>query len=157
MAEKRVFSLATKVKLEEELRFLKNEGLKERVENLQTARGFGDLSENYEYKVAREEMNKAEARIQEIEIILSSVEIYEKKKNSSKVELGSVVTIQDVDTNVKKTYEIVGDFEADLNATPIRICYTSPLGKILLGAKKGSEVDYVHNGKEVTYEITDIE
>lgn len=156
MAVKRIFSAETKAKLEEELRYLKNEGLKERVENLQIARGFGDLSENYEYTVAREEMGKAEARIIEIEDILANGEIYSVKPGADKASFGNVVTIEDVDSGKKKVYQLVGDFEADLNASPIRICYTSPIGKILMGTEVGDEVDYSHNGSEVTYEIIDI-
>lgn len=75
-----VFITAEKKKeFEEELKYLKNEGRKNAVKKIQEARAFGDLSENAEYDIAKAEQGKLEARIVELEGVLSNCEVYEKK------------------------------------------------------------------------------
>ena len=154
MAEK--MTAETKQRLEKELDYLRNEGKREAGLNLQEARSFGDLSENYEYKVAREEKEKIDARIVELEAILARCEVYEHIENSDKVVLGCTVTIEDEDGKSVK-YEIVGKYESDPNASPKRISDESPLGRALLGAEVDDEVDFTHNGKTTTYLIVEIE
>ncbi len=154
MAEK--MTAETKMRLEQELDYLRNEGKREAGRNLQEARSFGDLSENYEYKVAIEEKEKIEARIVELEGILSSCEVYERVPNSDTVTLGSIVTIEDEDGKRAK-YEIVGKYESDPNANPKRISDVSPLGRAIFGAEVDDEVDFTHNGKTTTYLIVEIE
>lgn len=141
---------------EEELRYLKNEGRQDAVKKIQEARAFGDLSENYEYKIAREEQGKLETRIVEIESILASCEVYEPAKGSKVVALGSVVTVEDIDTEKRSVFEIVGVYESDPNTTPKKISDESPIGKVLMGHEKDDEVDFVHKGRTVTYCIVDI-
>lgn len=154
MAEK--MTAAKKQQFEEELHYLKNEGTREAGKNIQEARAFGDLSENYEYKVAREEKEKLEARIIELENILANCEIYERVPNSDTVALGSIVTIEDEDGK-KIKYEIVGKYESDPNTVPKRISDVSPLGRALFGAAKDEEIDFTHNGRTTTYLIVNIE
>ncbi|MBR2988962.1 MAG: transcription elongation factor GreA [Clostridia bacterium] len=146
----------TKKKFQEELLYLKDEGKKEIVRKIQEARAFGDLSENYEYKVAKEDETKHEARIAEVETILANSEIYEPVKGGDTVVLGSTVTIEDVDTGKKSEYEMVGIYESDPNATPKKISDESPLGRVLLGAQLDDEVDFTRNGKTITYCIVKI-
>lgn len=150
-----------KKEFEEELKYLKNEGRQNAVKKIQEARAFGDLSENAEYDIAKAEQAKLEARIVELEEVLSECEVYEKKSGYTKVELGSTVTVEDVDAdddspNKVRTFEIVGIYESDPNAEPKRISNESPLGRAFLGAKKGDYIDFEHKGNTVTYLVTDI-
>ena len=146
----------TKAQFEEELRFRKDEGRRDVVEKIQEARAFGDLSENYEYKTALEEQTKNEARIAELEGILSMAEVYVPKTNSDTVVMGSVITVEDVDTGKRTDYEMVGIYESDPNATPKKISNESPLGQVFMGAEVDDEVDFTRNGKTVTYCIVKI-
>lgn len=84
-------------------------------EELQAAREQGDLSENADYDAARDRQAKVEARIRELEVMLSNIELIDEKatSRSKRVQLGSVVTIQELDTNRDTTYTIVGSVEAD--------------------------------------------
>lgn len=145
-----------KAEFEEELRYLKNEGRQEVVEKIQEARAFGDLSENYEYKIARDDQDKLNARIAELENILANCEVYVPARLASVVSLGSVVTVTDLDTDEEKTFEIVGIYESDPNSIPKRISDVSPIGKALLGHEEGDEVDFTHKGNTVTYSIDKI-
>ena len=124
--------------LEAELEDLKVRGRAEIVEKIRVAREFGDLSENAEYDIAKDEQAKLEARIVEIETKLRNAQIYEKTK-SDKVGLGNTVKILDLDTNEELTYDIVGSHKA--NPMENRISNESPVGKALLGKKRGDEVE----------------
>lgn len=105
-------------------------------ERIKTAREFGDLSENAEYSAARQEQERVESRIAEIEHILLNVELITKPKGDSKVQLGSTVTLKDGET---KTFQVVGTVEADpMNG---KISDESPIGKALMGKKVGDEVE----------------
>lgn len=105
-------------------------------ERIKTAREFGDLSENAEYSSARQEQERVEGRIAEIENILQNVEVIKKPKGDSKVQLGSTVTLKDGDT---KKFQVVGTVEADpLNG---KISDESPIGQALMGKKVGDEVE----------------
>lgn len=115
------------------------------------ARDFGDLSENAEYDVAREEQGLIETRIAEIEDIITNAEII-KSTDSSKVTLGSQVELKVGKKHV--TYAIVGPVEAD----PLegKISNESPIGVALMGKKSGDKVDITTLKGSVTYEIVKI-
>jgi transcription elongation factor GreA len=120
-------------------------------ERIKTAREFGDLSENAEYSSARQEQERVESRIAEIEHILLNVEIITKPKGDSKVQLGSKVTLKNGTT---KTFQVVGTVEADpLNG---KISDESPIGQALLGKKLGDEVEIKTPAETSTYKITQI-
>lgn len=120
-------------------------------ERIKTAREFGDLSENAEYSSARQEQERVESRISEIENILQNVEIIKKPKGDSKVQLGSTVTLKDSDT---KTFQVVGTVEADpLNG---KISDESPIGRALLGKKLGDEVEIKTPVETAVYKIVEI-
>jgi transcription elongation factor GreA len=120
-------------------------------ERIKTAREFGDLSENAEYSSARQEQERVEGRIAEIEHILLNVEIINKPKGDSKVQLGSTVTLKDGDT---KTFQVVGTVEADpLNG---KISDESPIGKALVGKKVGDEVEITTASDKHSYKIVEI-
>lgn len=120
-------------------------------EAIKTAREFGDLAENAEYQSARQEQEKLEARISEVENILQNVEIITKPRGDSKVQIGSTVTLKNHDT---RKFQVVGTVEADpLNG---KISDESPLGQAVLGKKLGDDVEIVSPAETSTYKITQI-
>lgn len=121
-------------------------------ERIKTAREFGDLSENAEYSSARQEQERAEARISEIENILLNVEIIKKPKGDHKVQLGSKVTLK-AGSKIKE-FQIVGTVEADpLNG---KVSDESPIGRALLGKKEGEDVEIKTPVEAATYKIVGI-
>lgn len=121
-------------------------------ERIKTAREFGDLSENAEYSSARQEQEKAEMRIGEIEHILENVDVIEQPKNKDVVELGNTVTLKGTKGN--KEFTIVGSVEA--NPLEGKISNESPIGKALLGQKLDQEVEIVTPAETAKYTITKI-
>lgn len=148
-------TLETKQQFEAELKELKTDGRANAVKKIQEARAFGDLSENAEYDIAKDDQGKLEARIRELEDILRNCEIIQINKSSETVELGSTVDVKD-GAGVVKTYVIVGVYESDPLATPKKISNESPLGKTLYGRKKGDKVNFEHKGKTEKLEIVKI-
>lgn len=122
-------------------------------ERIKTAREFGDLSENAEYSSARQEQERVESRIAEIETILQNVEVIKKPKGDSKVQLGSKVVLKDGNGKTKE-FQVVGTIEAD----PLegKISDESPIGQALLGKKEGEEVEIKTPAETATYKIADI-
>lgn len=122
-------------------------------ERIKTAREFGDLSENAEYSSARQEQERVEGRIAEIEGILLNVEIIKKPRGDSKVQLGSFVKLQNGGGKAKE-FQVVGTVEADpMNG---KISDESPIGQALLGKKEGEEVEIKTPVETSTYKIVDI-
>jgi len=122
-------------------------------ERIKTAREFGDLSENAEYTSARQEQERVETRISDIENILQNVEVIQKPKGDSKVQLGSVVKLKD-GSGKSKEFQVVGTVEADpLNG---KISDESPIGQALLGKKEGQEVEIKTPAETSVYKIADI-
>lgn len=122
-------------------------------ERIKTAREFGDLAKNAEYSSARQEQERTEVRISEIENILQNVELIKKPKGDSKVQLGSGVKLKSTDGKTKE-FHVVGTVEADpMNG---KISDESPIGKALLGKKLGEEVEIVTPAETSTYKIADI-
>ena len=120
-------------------------------EAIKTAREFGDLTENAEYQAARQEQEKLEARISEIEHILQNVQIISKPRGGSSVQVGSMVTLKNGAT---KQFQVVGTVEADpLNG---KISDESPIGQALLGKKLGEKVEIITPVETATYKITQI-
>ncbi|HUD05614.1 MAG TPA: transcription elongation factor GreA [Candidatus Saccharimonadales bacterium] len=122
-------------------------------ERIKTAREFGDLTENAEYTTARQEQDRNESRITEIEHILQNVEVIKKPQGANKVQLGSVVKLKSSSGKAKE-FKVVGTVEADpLNG---KISDESPIGKQLLGKKEGETLE-IHTPSETTvYKIVDI-
>ncbi|TXG76249.1 transcription elongation factor GreA [Patescibacteria group bacterium] len=121
-------------------------------ERIKSARELGDLSENAEYQTAREEHDKLEGRISEIEHILRNVEVITKPRNGSKVQVGSTVKLKG--EGGTKEFQVVGTVEADpLNG---KISDESPIGQALLGKKLGDSVDIATPAETATYKITEI-
>lgn len=142
--------------LKEELHDLKTRRRKEIVQIIQEAKDLGDLSENAAYQEAKEAQGKLENRIMELEVILKNASLIKKKKHSSdKVEIGSSVEIISLSTpKSKRTLTIVGSQEAKPEEG--KISNESPLGKTLLGCRRG-EVIVVNTPKgAVKYRILKI-
>jgi transcription elongation factor GreA len=121
-------------------------------ERIKTAREFGDLAENAEYQVARQEQEKNESRISELEHIIANVEIIKSSKGDSKVRLGSKVTLEG--SGKKKEFQVVGTVEAD----PLegKISDESPIGQALMGKKVGEAVEIKTPAETSTYKIVSI-
>ena len=122
-------------------------------DRIKTAREYGDLNENSEYQSARQEQERNEARIAEIEHILQNVKLIKAPKRDDKVRLGSKVTLLGVN-GATKEFQIVGTVEAD----PLegKISDESPIGVVLLGKKEGEEVELRTPSETAVYKITDI-
>jgi transcription elongation factor GreA len=120
---------------------------------IKEARELGDLSENAEYQSAREEQDRLESRISELEHILQNSQIIKISKNNGKVRLGSAVKLKS-DTGKSEQFQIVGTMEADpLNG---KISDESPIGQALMGKSKDDTVE-IKLGKQITkYKIVDI-
>lgn len=104
---------------------------------IKTAREQGDLSENAEYHAAKDDQERTEGRIAELEHILQNVEVITKPRSDSKVRLGSTVTLKG--KTAEKVFQVVGTVEADpLNG---KISDESPIGVALIGKKEGEEVE----------------
>ncbi len=120
-------------------------------ERIKTAREFGDLAENAEYTSARQEQERVEGRISEIENILQNVEVIKKPKGDHKVQLGSTVTLKNSST---KQFQVVGTVEADpLNG---KISDESPIGQALLGKQVGDSVEIKTPAETSIYQIVAI-
>lgn len=140
----------------EELRTELNELISQRgpiAERIKTAREFGDLGENAEYSSARQEQERVEGRIAEIENILLNVDIIKKPRGGRHVQLGSFVKLKNGDDKAKE-FQVVGTVEAD--PTHGKISDESPIGQALLGKKEGDEVEIKTPVETSTYKIVDI-
>ncbi len=122
-------------------------------DRIKTAREFGDLSENAEYTVARQEQERNENRISEIDNILQNLKLIVAPKNNSNVGLGSVVKLKSNDGKTKE-FQVVGTVEADpLNG---KISDESPIGQIIIGKKEGDEIEISTPSESTTFKIVNI-
>ena len=125
--------------LQDELDFLINVRVEENKKEISTARAYGDLSENSEYDAAKQEQAVIHARIDELrEMIANAKVIDESEIDESKVSVGSIVVLYNVERKKEFTYHIVGSYETDPENG--KISDSSPIGMALLGASTGDEV-----------------
>ena len=143
-----------KIKLE--LKILKEEKRPKIVAAISEARSHGDLKENAEYHAAKEQQSHNEGRIQEIEDLIARANVIDVTKinNDGKVIFGSTVLLEDLDTNEKIKYKIVGKDEADINKK--LIFYLSPIGKGLIGKNKSDLVEIKTPSGQKNFEIIDV-
>ncbi len=154
-SKKVVLTPGGKQKLEAELEHLKVNRRREVAEEIREAKLQGDLSENYEYTVAKEAQADLEARIVEIEQILLHAEIVEESMLDKKVvSVGCKVTVVDEQKGNEETFHIVGTAEA--NPLENKISNESPLGMALLDRKKGETVELNALAGKIRYKITKI-
>jgi transcription elongation factor GreA len=139
----------------DELQSELNELVSERpgvAERIKDARELGDLSENAEYQSAREEQDRLESRISELEHILQNVQIIKAPKNDGKVRLGSKVKLKDGGSSPE--FQIVGTIEADpMNG---KVSDESPIGQALLGKTIGDKVELKMGNNSISYKIMSI-
>ena len=143
-------------KLKEELVYLKEKKRPEIVAAIAEARSHGDLKENAEYHAAKEQQSHNEGRIQEVEDIIARANVIDVTKinNDGKVIFGSTVYLQNLDTNEKIDYKIVGKDEADLKKK--LIYFKSPIGKGLIGKNKKDLVEIKTPAGTKNFEIIDV-
>ena len=142
--------------LEDELQDLKVNKRKEVAQKIKEAREQGDLSENAEYDAAKDEQRDIEARIEEIEKILKNAEVVvEEDVDLDKINVGCRVTIKDLEYDEDLVYKIVGSTEA--NSLKGKISNESPVGRALIGAKKGEVIEVETQAGVLKYKILEIE
>lgn len=142
-------------RMEAELDELKSVKRKEMADRIKVALEFGDISENSEYDEAKNEQAKLEEKIAKLEMMLSNAKVIDEEKlDTSIVSLGSKVKIKDLEYNEVEEYTVVGSAEAD----PLegRISNESPVGKAILGHKKGETVEIEVMGQKIKYKIMSI-
>ena len=141
--------------LEAELKRRQQEERPRIIQAIAEARSHGDLSENAEYHAAKESQSLNEGRIAELEDKLSRAEVIDVTKLSgSTVKFGATVTLIDEDTEVKRSYQIVGESEADVKSGKVSV--TSPIGRALIGKKVGDTVEVNTPGGGKSYEVLNV-
>tara|TARA_Y100000590_G_scaffold72748_1_gene79962 strand:- start:1312 stop:1788 length:477 start_codon:yes stop_codon:yes gene_type:complete len=154
--EKEPITIQGLEKLKQELKFLKEKKRPEIVNAIAEARSHGDLKENAEYHAAKEQQSHNEGRIQEIENSIATANVIDvtKLNNDGKVIFGSTVSLENLDTNEKIEYKIVGKDEADLKLK--LIYFKSPIGKGLIGKNKGNLVEISTPNGVKNFEISNV-
>ena len=152
MVEKVPMTQGGFVKLQEELRWRQQEERPRIIEAIAEARAHGDLSENAEYHAAKEAQSHNEGRITELEDLTARAEVIDLSKMSgSKIKFGATVKLVDEDSDEEKTYQIVGDQEADVKAG--RISISSPIARALIGKEEGDVAEVQAPGGVREYDI----
>lgn len=143
--------------LQVELNKLKKEDRPRITEAIADAREHGDLKENAEYHAAREQQGLVEARIKQIEGVLSHAQVIDVTKlpQTGKVVFGATVSVLNVDTDEELTYKIVGNDEADVAHNKISV--NSPIARALIGKEDGDEVIVQAPSGNIDYEIVEIQ
>lgn len=141
--------------LQEELKKLINEDRPNIIEAIAEARSHGDLSENAEYQYAKESQSLIEGKITEIESSIALAEIIDVKTLSgSEIKFGATIEILDEETKIKSTYQIVGEYESDIEKKKLSI--NSPLARGLIGKSKTDMVE-INSPKGIkTYTILSV-
>ena len=141
--------------LNEELKKLKSVERPAVIRAIAEAREHGDLSENAEYHAAREKQSFIEGRVKELEGILSLADVIDPASLSGSIKFGATITIVDEDTDEEKTFQIVGEPEADIENGKLNL--KSPLARAMIGKDEGDSVEVRTPGGEKGYEIISIE
>ena len=138
--------------LEAELKMRQQQERPRIIQAISEAREHGDLSENAEYHAAKEAQSHNEGRIAELEDRLSRADVIDVSKLSGDtVKFGATVTIVDEDTEEEKSYQIVGENEADVKGGKVSV--TSPTARALIGKKVGDSIEVNTPGGGKSYEI----
>jgi transcription elongation factor GreA len=141
--------------LKKEIEQLSTTRRREVAERIKTAREFGDIAENAEYDSAKNEQAMLEARIAKLEERLAAARVIEKRDISKDVvSVGSTVRLRDVDAKQTVEYRIVGSAEA--NPAALKLSNESPVGKAILGRKKGETVEVTTPRGSMKYKILEI-
>jgi transcription elongation factor GreA len=141
-------------KIDAELKHLKSVERPAIIQAIAEARALGDLSENAEYHSAKEKQSFIEGRIKELEGVLSLAEVIDPTKLSGTIKFGATVELVDEDTDEERKYQIVGEYEADLENGKLNI--KSPLARALIGKDEGDSVEVRTPGGDRSYEILSV-
>ena len=142
-------------KVQEELHYLKGVKRKEIAEKIRNAVAFGEIAENAEYNAVKNEQSFIEGRILALEKIIENYELIDKEENPDCVLLGSEVLIKDMKTKKEHKYTILDYVESEPDCGKISI--SSPIGRALLGKKKGDLLEVRVPAGYIKYKILDIE
>ena len=140
--------------LETELKQLKTVERPAIIKAIAEAREHGDLSENAEYHSAKEKQSFIEGRVKELEGVISLADEIDPSKMSGAIKFGATVTLVDEDTDEEKTYQIVGEYEANIEKGLLNI--KSPIARALIGKEEGDSVEVRTPGGEKSYEVLKI-
>jgi transcription elongation factor GreA len=141
-------------KIDAELKHLKSVERPTIIQAISEAREHGDLSENAEYHSAKEKQSFIEGRIKELESVISLAEVIDPSKLSGSIKFGATVKLVDEDTDEEKTYQIVGEYEADIEKG--RLNMKSPLARALIGKTVGDSIEVRTPGGERAYEVLSV-
>ena len=143
------------IALEAELKNLKGVERPNIIAAISEARAQGDLSENAEYSAAKEKQSFIEGRIQDLEAVLSRAQVIDTSSINSKViRFGATVLVADEDDDSERTYQIVGDFEADIEKNKISL--SSPLAKALIGKEEGDVAEFKAPSGQKPFDILEV-
>jgi len=138
--------------LNEELKDLKSVQRPDVIRAIAEAREHGDLSENAEYHAAREKQSFIEGRVKELEGLISRADVIDPAKlGGDTIKFGATIQLVDEDTDEEKTYQIVGEPEANIETGKLNI--KSPLARALIGKEEGDSVEVMTPGGGKSYEI----
>ena len=141
--------------LEEELKQRQQVERPRIIQAIAEARALGDLSENAEYHAAKEAQSLNEGRIMELESLISRAEIIDiTKLSGDRIKFGATVRLVDEDTEEEKTYQIVGEPEADVRSG--RVSVSSPIARALMGKTIGDTVEVSTPGGGKSYEVVGV-
>lgn len=141
-------------KLDAELKHLKTVERPAIIRAISEAREHGDLSENAEYHSAKEKQSFIEGRVKELEGVISLADVIDPTKMKGAVKFGATVNLVDEDADEEKTFQIVGEYEADIEKGLLNI--KSPLARALIGKDEGDSVEVRTPGGDKSYEILSI-
>ena len=141
-------------KLDSELKHLKSVERPAIIRAISEAREHGDLSENAEYHSAKEKQSFIEGRVKELEGAISLADVIDPTKMSGSIKFGATIHLVDEDTDEEKTYQIVGEYEADIENGKLNI--KSPLARAMIGKEEGDSVEVRTTGGDRSYEILKI-
>ena len=139
------------VRLEAEMKKLKSIERPTIIRAIAEARELGDLKENAEYHSAREKQGFIEGRIKELDSILGRADIIDPPSLSGTVKFGATVTLVDEDTDEEKTYQVVGEPEADIESGKLNM--RSPLARAMIGKEEGDSIEFRTPGGTRSYQI----
>ena len=140
-------------RLRAELERLKSSDRPRIIAAIAEARAHGDLKENAEYHAARELQSFTEGRIAQLEALLSTAEVIDiaQLKPGNRVVFGATVDLEDEDSGVAVTYQIVGDLEADIKQRLIAV--SSPIARALIGKSAGDSFEFIAPNGVKHYEV----
>lgn len=140
--------------LDEELKQLKSVERPAVIRAIAEAREHGDLSENAEYHAARERQSFVEGRVKELEGMLARAEVIDPSKLSGSIKFGATVVLVDEESDEERTYQIVGEAEADIENGLLNI--RSPLARALIGKDEGDSVEVRTPGGTRSYAVKSV-